>query len=183
VYVRRPDQDQAWAARGELPPLRDIATWLDLRPVDLPPERLARVEIAPSVGRAYVLARDTAEAPWRIASPALAPLAASSLAATAERITQISPIDVRTAPAIQGAARARVRAVTFDGVVIEGELIESDTRVWLKLVARAQAPEQESAALDLNNRVAAWAYALSTLDAETLTPPLSSLLPSAPPAQ
>ena len=183
VYVRRPDQEQAWAARGELPPLRDIASWLDLRLLDLAPGRLARVEIAPSVGRAYILARDSAETPWRIFSPALAPLAASSVAAAAERITQVSPVDVRTAPAVQGLARARVRALTFDSVVIEGELIESDARTWLKLVARAQTPEQEPAALELNNRVAAWAYALSPLDAESLAPPLSSLLPGAPQVQ
>lgn len=179
LYVRRPDQDQAWAAQGELPPLRDIAAWLDLRPLELPPQNLARVEIMPATGRAYVLARDATEQPWRLASPALSPLSQSSLAAAAERITQLAPLDVRTAPAIQGRARARVRAVTFDGVAIEGEVIESDSRMWLKLVARAATPEQEPAALALNNGVAAWAYALSGLEADALAPPLSALLPSA----
>jgi hypothetical protein len=32
---------------------------------------------------------------------------------------------------------ARVRATTFDGIVIDAELIPSDNRVWVKLVARA----------------------------------------------
>jgi hypothetical protein len=87
-------------------------------------------------------------------------------------------VDVRTAPAIQGAASARVRALTFDGIAIDAEITQSDGRPWLKLVARSSTPEQEPAALELNNRGAAWAYALSDLDAQSLAPPLTSLLPT-----
>ncbi len=179
LYVRRPDSDQTWAARGDLPPLRNVAAWLQLTPLEMPAERLARVEIMPREGRAYILARDSAEMPWRIASPALAALAQSSVNAAAERITQLEPVDVRSAPAIQGAPFARVRATTFDGVTLDAELIESDGRPWLKLVARAAAPEQEAAALDINNRAAPWAYALDAMDAEALAPPLGTLIPGA----
>ena len=180
LYVRRPDGDQTWAAQGELPPLRDMASWLELRPIDLPAERLARVEISPAIGRAYILARDAADQPWRIATPALASLAQSSVTAAAEQITALTPVDVQPAPAIQGAVRARVQAITFDGVASDAEAIESEGRPWLKLVARAQAPEQEDAALAINNRVAAWAYGLSDLDAANLAPPLGDLIPSVP---
>ncbi len=179
TYVRRPDQEQTWSVDGDLPPLRDAASWLDLRPINLSQVSLARVEVMPAEGRAYILARDTAEQPWRLASPALAALAQSTLTATAERITQLSPIDVRTAPAIQGAPRARVRATTFDGIVIDAELIASDNHVWVKLVARANAPEQEAAAVALNTPASDWAYALSELDAEALAPPLNRLIPGA----
>jgi len=179
LYVRRPDSDQTWAARGELPPLRNVAAWLQLTPLDMPADRLARVEIMPREGRAYILARDAADQPWRIASPALASLAQSSVTAAAERITQLAPVDVRSAPAIQGEPFARVRATTFDGVTLDAELIESDGRPWLKLVARAETPEQEPAALEINNRAAAWAYALDEADAEGVAPPLGSLIPGA----
>jgi hypothetical protein len=179
LYVRRPDQSQTWAASGELPPLRDLAAWLELRPLELPAERLARVEITPAQGRAYVLERAAAEQPWRLVSPPLAAPVQSSLAAAAEQITQLSPVDVQPAPAIQGPPRARIRATTFDGVRIEAELIESDGRSWVKLVARAQGPEQEAAALEINNRAAAWAYALGGLEAAAFAPPLSRLSPGA----
>jgi len=179
TYVRRPDDDQTWAVRGDLPPLRDVAAWLELRPLPIPAERLARVEIVPAQGRAYILARDDASQPWRIASPALAALAQSSVNAAAERLTQLSPVDVQLAPAIQGAPTARVRAITFDGVLIDGELIPSDGRIWLKLVARPQTPEQESAALEINSRVSDWAFALSELEAEAVAPPLGALVPGA----
>lgn len=177
TYVRRPDDAQTWSVEGDLPPLRDASAWLDLRPMTLAPERLARVEVMPAEGRAYVLARDTAEQPWRIASPALAALAQSSITATAERITQLQPTDVRTAPAIQGTPVARVRATTFDGIVIDAELIPSDNRVWVKLVARASAPEQEAAAVALNTPASDWAYALSDMEVEAFAPALARLVP------
>lgn len=178
VYVRRPDQNQTWAAQGDLPPLRDIASWLELRPIELRPDEIARVEITPIDGPAYVLARESAEAgDFAIVSPRVAALAPSSVTATAERITRLSPVDVQTAPSIQGAPRSRVRVVTYNGVALEGELIERDEKIWLKLVARAEAPEQEATALEINTRASGWAYALSTSEADALTPALSTMLP------
>jgi hypothetical protein len=181
LYVRRPDDAQAYAAIGELPPLRDAAAWLELRPLALDPARLARVEIVPAEGRPYILAREAADQPWRMVSPPLGAIAQTTVAAAAERLTQIAPADVQTAPAIQGAARARVRATTYDGVIIDAELILSDGRTWLKLVARASTPEQEAAALEINSRSSAWAYALSDMEAESVAPPFSALVPSAAP--
>lgn len=177
LYVRRPDDNQTWSVRGELPPLRDVASWLDLRPLGIDPDVLARVEITPSEGRGYVLARDNAESPWRIAAPAVPPLAQSTLVSTAEMLTQLSPVDVQPAPAIQGAPAARVRALTFDEMAIEAELIESDGRLWIKAVVLALTPEQEEAALALNDRAAPWAYGLRDLEARALAPPLRDLLP------
>lgn len=183
IYVRRPDDDQTYAAEGDLPPLGDVSGWLDLRPIELSADAIARVEIVPATGRAYILARDSAEMPWRIASPALASLAQSTVADAAEKITALAPVDVQPAPAVQGAPSARVRATTFDGLLLDAELIPSDNRTWLKLVARPVAaeptPEQEQAALAVNNRVAAWAYALSDLEAQAFAPPLSALVPGA----
>lgn len=179
LYARKPDEEQTWAVSGELPPLRDIAAWLSLRPLEIEPGTIARVEITPMEGRAYVLARGEPGGPVAIVSPAMQAIAQSSVTATAERISQLSPIDVQPAPAIQGPPRARVRAVTFDGVAIEAELIDSDNKTWIKLVARAPGPEQEAAALAINNQAAAWAYGLSALEAEALAPPLSAIAPSA----
>ncbi|MFZ2031117.1 MAG: DUF4340 domain-containing protein [Vitreimonas sp.] len=191
VYVRRPDDNQTWAAEGPLPPLRDVASWLNLRPIDLPVERLAHVEITPPQGRAYILDRGQ-DAAWRLTSPPSAAPLQSSVASTAEQITQLSPIDVQPAPAIQGASVAHARVVTTDGVAIDAELIPSDNKVWIKLVARAVTPgntAQEAAALAINDRASAWAYALSPIQVNAVTPPLSALAPavaspppSAPPA-
>jgi len=185
LYVRRPDDDQTWAVRegenADLPPLRDIASWLELRPLAIPAERLARVEIVPQQGRAYVLAREAADQPWRIVQPALATLAQTSVTAAAEQLTQLSPVDVQLAPAVQGEAIARVRALTFDGVLIDAELIPSEGRTWVKLAARADSPELEAAAMAINSRSSDWAFALSDVEAGAVAPPLSALVPSVGP--
>jgi hypothetical protein len=182
-YVRRPDQNQTWAAQGPLPPLRDVASWLNLRPVDLPVESVVHVEIAPAQGRAYVLDRNPQDATWRLSSPALQGVQ-SSVASAAEEITQLSPVDVQPAPAIQGVARARVRVLTSTGVAIEAEIVESDNRTWIKLVARALVAgnaQQEAAALAINDRASAWAYALSSAQGDAIAPALSTLMASATP--
>lgn len=175
LYVRRPDGNQTWAAEGDLPPLRDVASWLDLRPLELDASRLSRVEISPADGRAYILARDAGDQPWRMVSPPLGVLPSSALSATAEQIVTLSPIDVQPAPAIQGPPQARIRATTFDGIALDAEIVEAEGRLWIKLVARAETPEQEAQALELNNRAAPWAYALSGMEADAAAPSLETL--------
>lgn len=179
LYVRRPDEDQTWAAEGELPPLRDVAAWLDLAPLNLPVAQIARVDVSPASGPDYSLVRQSADAGFSLIG-ARGAAGQGLLDDTASAIAEVSPIDVQPAPAIQGAPNARLRLTTFDGVAIDAELIESGEKTWLKLVARAPAPEQEAAALQINDRAAAWAYALSPGDVERLAPPLSALLPPAP---
>ncbi len=183
MYVRRPDGDQTWAVReaedAALPPLRDVAAWLELRPLAVEASRLARVEIIPQQGRGYVLAREAPQAPWRLAQPALSALVQSAVTSTAERLTALSPTDVQLAPAVQGDVVARVRATTFEGVLIDAELITSDGRIWVKLAARADSPELENLAMQINSRSSDWAFALSEREALALAPPLSALIPSA----
>lgn len=181
LYVRRPDEDQTWAAEGELPPLRDVAAWLDLAPLNLPAGQIARVEVMPASGPAYVLTRDAPDGGFTLIG-ARATIEQATLDDTATAIAQVSPIDVQPAPAIQGEPIARLHLATFDGVTIDAELIVSGDKTWLKMVARAGAPEQEPAALQINDRAAAWAYALSPGDVERVAPALASLLPIAPPA-
>lgn len=109
---------------------------------------------------------------------ALATLAQSNVTAAAEQLTQLTPVDVQLAPAVQGEAVARVRAALFDGVLIDAELIPSEGRVWLKLAARANSPELQQAAVEINAQAADWAFALRESDAQALAPPLSALVPS-----
>ncbi len=183
LYVRRAGQDQVWSARGDLPPLRDVSQWMDLAPLTFDPATLTRVEITPPEGAPYIVERDVGAVNFAIVSPRVTAIAPGSVTAVAERIANLAPIDVQIVNAIAGPARGRVRAFTADGVVIEGELLESDGKTWIKLIARAQAPEQEPAALAINERVAGWAYALSRSEAEALLTPLNDFLPDTrPPA-
>ncbi len=182
LYVRRPDEDQTWSARGEAPPLRAIAAWLDLAPQVFLPQDVARVEVTPAEGRAYILARDKAEdRDFRIAAPeGVVPESPARVTETALRITRIAPVDVQPAPAINAPARARLRVRAYVGVYVDAEIVDSDGKSWLKMVARADTPAEEPLALDLNERIAPWAFGLTAEDAQSLAGPLANLLPQAP---
>jgi hypothetical protein len=173
LYARRPNENQTWAVRGDLPPLRDAAAWLDLNVLELAPEDITRVEITPREGPGYILARNAESGDFAFVSPRAASASAFRLNALAARLTRLEPIDVQTAPAIQGPSVGAVRVLAASGLAIQADLIESDGRVWVKIVARAATPEQEPAALAINVRVAEWAFALSPEGAAALTPPLS----------
>ncbi|MBL8549754.1 MAG: DUF4340 domain-containing protein [Hyphomonadaceae bacterium] len=184
IYARKPGDNQVWAVRGELPPLRDASIWLDLQPLTLAPDTLRRVEIVPNQGRPYILERASADAPFAFAG-ALAgrePISAAALSDAAEHLTRVQPTDVLPAPTVQGPPSARVRATTADGALIDAELITHGDRVWLKLAARAERPEAQATVDPINARASAWAYAISPNDFERLTPALESLLRNPAPA-
>lgn len=184
LYVRRPSEPQVWAARGDLPPLREPAQWLDIRPLRIDPATLTRVEIVPNPGRAYILDRQdaaqggafTLTTPERFAGSVAAPVANAAAAALA----RVQPIDVQPAPAIQGPPSARIRAHTSDGAMIDAQIVFREGAPWLKLTASPERPDGEAAALAINRASSAWAYRLSPADAQALTPPLAGI-PTPPP--
>jgi hypothetical protein len=182
LYARKPDDNQTWAVQGDLPPLRDVSTWLDLHPQTVAAERIVRAEIMPREGRAYILQRQNEGVPvFDIVAPArLAPASQARLADVAQAIAHLSPVDVLPAPAVTAPAFARLQITTYDGVIVDGELVETQGKAWIKLVAHPVQPEQEQAALAINQQVAAWAYGLSSDELNLLAPSLGSLLPQAP---
>ncbi|MGE3142084.1 MAG: DUF4340 domain-containing protein [Hyphomonadaceae bacterium] len=180
LYVRKPDEQQVWAAAGDLPPLHEAARWLDMKPLTLDAAAITRVDIAPREGRAYTLARQEG-GDFAIVLPArLAPVSVDAVRRTAEHLARLAPADVQEAPMIQGPPQARLRVSLADGVYVDGVLIESDGRAWLKLTAAAEREEQAPAAAALDAQAAPWAYALSPEEVEALAPPLASLLPQPP---
>lgn len=181
LYVREPDETQAWAVRGDLPPLKDPAQWLDLAPLSIASERIVDVLIEPQAGGSYRLIRANGDEPFRLQSPYdRTPLRDPAMLTTiGEGFARLKPIDVVDAPAIDAPAIARVTMRTADGLVIAGELIDRGGRKWLKLIAQGDGAAANEAQ-QVNARAAAWAYGLSTLDYEGLAPPLSALTQPAP---
>jgi hypothetical protein len=182
LYVRKPDEQQVWAARAELPPFREPAAWLDLKPLAIDAAQLSRIDVAPMQGNSYSLMRADAMAPdFAIVLPArMEPSTTAAVNAAAQRILNLEPVDVQPATMIAGEPRARITAHMFSGVAIDGTLVESDGKIWLKLAARAERPEAQPAADALNTGSTAWAYALNGAEAEALVAPLATLLPPEP---
>lgn len=186
VYARQPDKSQAWAVKGDLPPMKDPAQWLDLAPLTIDPSQIVRVTIQPASGPAYVLVRKRTGGDFSLEAPFdnFLVLTPDGLNAAGAAFANLKPVDVAGAPAVQGPPAARVTALTSGGVSIEGELFALGERYWLKLVARGDTSAAQTAAQAINARAAAWAYGLSALDYADFAPPLSMLAraPYTPPA-
>lgn len=179
LYVRKPDDNQVWAARGDLPALRQPSAWLDLRPISIDASKIQRVEIVPHEGRALVLAREASG--FAIVAPArLAPISQAAVNTAGERVARVEASDVQAAQAIQGPTYASVHATTSENIRIDATLIDAEGRIWVKFAAAAVTPEATAAAEQLNHQISSWAFALSPREADALAPTLASLLPQPP---
>lgn len=186
IFLRKPGEDQTWQVRGRMPPLRDASKWLELTPLTLDVARIAGATVQPASGPAYTIARADTDASFALAAPydTLNVTAPGRLGDAAVLLSQLEPVDVRPAAAIAGPPAARSRMRTFDGLAIEAELFEpGDGKYWVKLVARADAPEKAAEAAAVNASVAAWAYGLTEAQLRDIAPPLSQIAaqPEPPP--
>lgn len=186
LYARRATQNQAWAVSGELPALRDVASWLAIAPIPVDSLKINRVDITPATGRAYsLLPLVLGESTGFSFAPPLRGIAARSnleLQEVAGRLGNLEPIDVSPAVAVQGAPRARINVSTTDNIVIDAQIISvAEGGDWLKVSARnaVDTPEALAAAATINQGAGQWAYKLSETEAESLAPVFETLLPQA----
>lgn len=189
VYVRRADENQAWAVSGDLPDLREPAAWLALRPLEVAADSVIRVDVSPAEGRAYGLIRPTTEgAMGFIFAPPLTgvqPSAAVNLEDLALRVLEIDPIDVAPTASVQAPPRARLAVTTNADLIIDAQILTVGEDSWLKLSARptVDTPEAAAAAQAVNTGSGAWAYKLTANAADGLTPVYDTLLPAAAAAE
>lgn len=179
LFLRKPDQAQTWQVKGDMPSLTDPAQWLDLVPFELDKARIARADFFFAAGGGYAIARDTDEQSFALAPPnaGLDILSPSSVGAAASGLARLQPVDVRQAAAIGGLPQARVQTRTFDGLLIEADFFaEPNDKYWVKMIARAEKPEKEAEAAQINARAAPWAFGLRPDDYHDLAPPLSSFV-------
>src|SRR5260221_6081060 len=59
LYVRRPNENQSWLARGALTPKPNAADWLDKNVITIAAARVKGATVMPAMGPAYTLSRDT----------------------------------------------------------------------------------------------------------------------------
>jgi hypothetical protein len=187
TYVRRANQNQAWAVTGDMPDLRAAATWLSLRPLTLDAAQVVRVDIAPAEGRGYGLVRAGSEGAsgfvFAPPSTGVQPNATTDLEEVALRVRALAPTDVAPAASVQGPPRARIALSTSTALIVDAEVIPVGEDLWVKLNARATVatPEAQAAAAALNQASAAWAFKLTPAQAQALAPTYESLLPQTQP--
>jgi hypothetical protein len=175
VYVRRPNTDQAWLARGSVDLSGDVLAWLDRRIIDIPAERVASIVLTTPDGTPTVLSRSAPAAAFAVEGASTAP-DASQLAAVADVLTALDLDDVklRAEQPIPQDGAATAAFTTFDGLIIGARLSSPGGADWLALTATGSAAQAEPAKA-LNDRLAPWSFAIPAERAKLLRATLADL--------
>lgn len=179
VYVRKPDGDQAWLARGAFDLGGGAASWLDRRIVDIAPGRVASVVLTAPDGSAVVVARGSADLPFAIDGlPADAkPKPDEALAAPAGALEALDLADVKPAAEqpIPEDGAPTAAFTTFNGLVVGLRLTPPDKGDWLAIDVTGYG-KGEAQATALAARLAPWRFQISPERAKLLRTTLSDLL-------
>lgn len=204
VYLRAPDEDQVWLARGAVDASADPIDWVEDLIIDIRQERLAEIAILdPREGPAYAALRETFDQE----NPVLRPLpagrdmksegAARTLAFALESVRFTG---VRARPADTAAARPVARLTTFDGLALTVSALAIDGEATFLFDAAAVDPaadlpedafvtegETDPARLQPAASVAAeaealraalspWAFILADFRADRFSKPIAEML-------
>lgn len=148
VHVRRPEEVQAWLARGRLDPGDTAEDWLLRTLYRLSADAISRVEVAPLSGEAYTLSRSEADP----GAFALAPVPEGKIAGPAFQLTRaatsLATLDISDVAPEADLALAEtsvVRVQTNDGLRLVLEAADIGGQVWAKVRAENAAPPEASA--------------------------------------
>lgn len=179
VYVRKPDSDQAWLARGSFELGGDALSWVDRRIIDIPAARVASVVLTAADGSNVIVARGSADLPLAIDGlPADAkPKPDDALAAPAGALEALALTDVKPAAEMpipeDGVATAAFS--TFDGLVVGLRLSPPEKGDWVAIDVTGGG-KSAAEAKTLAARLVPWCFAIPPERAKLLRTSLSDLL-------
>ncbi len=182
VYIRKPDDLQAWLAWGSLEFSDQLSSWLDRRILDLPEKRIAKVTLTQPDGARLVITRPTAEAKFTVENvPADAKF--KSETATREPAMALESLDLDD---VKPAADMSVpdkdiftaSFVTFDGLTVDVRLFDRDSMHWIAVSATGTG-SAEAEAKEIGGKVERWIHAVPSYKATALKTKLSDLLEAA----
>jgi len=179
VYVRKPDSDQAWLARGSFELGGDALSWVDRHIIDIPPARVASAVLTAADGGTAVVARSSADQPLAIDGlpPDAKPKPDEALAAPAGALEALDLADVKPAAEMpipeDGVATAAF--TTFDGLVVGLRLSRPDKGNWVAIEVTGDG-KSAAEAKALAARLAPWRFAIPAERAKLLRTSLSDLL-------
>lgn len=179
VYVRVPGENRTWLARGSLNLAGEPLDWLDRNILDLPTQRVASVQLTDETGAALTIKRAAADAPFAVegAPDGTKFRAPPVIAEPAGALHDLDLLDVKPVADLavpdQGVAKAVY--TTFDGLTVTLRLLHRDDSDWA-VIAATGSGATATEAKDLNDRVARWAYAIPSTQANTMRRKLADLV-------
>lgn len=197
LYVRRPEEPQAYVARGNFSATTDQTQWLDKAFIDLARERVKTAQIKPFNGRPYTVTREKPDsANFRIVESIPAGRALrteNEPSSVGNALIGLSFDDVKPLSMVDFASAAGATYQTFDGLKLTIRIVEKDRDFWIAVDATADAaaappsppakpgetqlkPDVPKEAREINAVVSGWAYKIPRYKATLMTAPMEDLL-------
>jgi hypothetical protein len=189
LFVRKPDSDQTWLARGNLEPKGDVADWYDKALVNLDRSRIAETSVTPPDGPGLTVRREKPSAPdFRLVNmPAgREPADPGTANGLGSALTDLSFDDAKPASSFDFSKATRFVSRTFDGLVIVVRTVKKGQAYWATVFAQAPPgkPALAKQAGAINGKTAGWAYKLPPEKGQQVTASLESVLkPLHPPKE
>jgi len=179
LYVRRPNENASWLARGSLSPKPNVSDWLDKNVITIARDRVKGATVTPPTGPSYTLSRDSKDKPdfklldmpaGRSLSFEGAPdgVASALIGFTFDDVAKADQFDFTKAP--QSVTH------TFDGLDITVKIATKDKDHWAVISAAGNNPMTQSEAAMINARLKDWAFKLPDMKMEQFVATRETLL-------
>jgi hypothetical protein len=196
VYVRKPEENRAWLARGRLDPGLKPDDWVVRRIADIPSTDVREIRIVHPDKETIVAARSSPDdehlalknLPETVVPKT--PDAADSLASILSAL-DLEDIRPQSELAFGSNETTRITVSTFDGLIVSIDLLEIEGGNWMRLSAQSRstsAPDEEGEnkaqrnAAKINELTKGWAYRVPAHRVAPLEKRLSDLVtPVEPP--
>jgi hypothetical protein len=179
MYVRKPNENQSWLARGYLSLRSTIADWMDKGALVIARDRVKGAVVDPATGPNYTLGRDTKEAQdfKMLDLPRGRELSfEGSPSGVAGSVVGFVYQDVAKADTINFMNAAQTVFSTFDGLNITIRVATRGMERWATVSAQATNPMVQQEADAINTRNAGWAYKIDDFKANQIVATRETLL-------
>lgn len=172
VYVRRPNENQAWLAEGRLPLDADPNLWIDRDIANIPRERIRAATIHRAAEGTLVLRRGRdLDAALAVVEPAETPeLDEISVDEIARAFEFLTFLDVRAAADMPGEWLGEAEFELTDNLRIAVAGRKEGDSLWVRLSARGDAEAER-----LDARWRGWAYQVGQWKEKAFLPRLEDL--------
>ena len=189
LFVRKPNENQAYLARTAFVPPSDLASWLSTKVLSLGGTRIQEVAMQPLTGPGFLVRRGSpSEQIYTLANPPKGPSNSQTINSIPFSIANFSFADVKPVNAADFAKPAHAIARTFDGLLVTFDLAQVGPDVWTRLsasTAPGAKPDIVQQAQTINERVQGFEFKLPSEKGTALMVDLAKIMaaPKPPPGQ
>jgi hypothetical protein len=179
VYMRRPDDNRAWLARGTLDPSGEPSSWLDRRILDISEKKIAKVALIQPDGAKLAISRSAPSDKFAVEdAPPDAKFKSETTTsgpATALETLDLDDVKPRGEMAVPDKDITNASFTTFDGLTVDVRMFEQDKANWVAISASGSG-NAEAEAKKIDEKISAWTYAIPAYKANLLKTKLADLL-------